>query len=99
MVEFVLFAVPVLVYVIAQARSPDRTWSAAWERVGASRGSARGYGWVLLPVLLVAVWGALVLVPYGARVRRCTKPKTSPALDIRPGYRPRFGGRLLWGGV
>lgn len=63
--EFILLTVPVLVYVIVQSRSPERTWCSAWERVGASIGSTRGYGWalVLLPVMLVASWAALTLIP------------------------------------
>lgn len=65
MVEFVLFVVPVLVYVIVQSRGRGRTWASAWARVGASWGAATAYGWalVLVPPLLVAAWLAIVLVP------------------------------------
>lgn len=105
MVEFVLFAVPVLVYVVVQARSPDRTWSAAWERVGASRGSARGYGWalVLLPVLLVAAWGSLVLVPAevfeapGVSVARVSSVAVATGVVLRAAGEEIFFRGLLGG--
>lgn len=65
MVEFVLFVVPVLVYVLVQTRGNGLTWESAWARVGASRGTSAAYGWavLLLPLLLVAGWLAIVLVP------------------------------------
>lgn len=65
MTEFVLFCVPALVYVIVQSRGEDRTAKSAWARLGASWGSASAYGWalLLLPLLLLAGWLAIVLIP------------------------------------
>lgn len=65
MLEFVLFCVPALVYVIVQSRGKDRTLESALSRLGASWGSASAYAWallLLLPLLLTA-WLAIVLIP------------------------------------
>lgn len=65
MVEFVLFCLPTVVYLIVQSRGPDRTLRTALERAGASWGRPADYGWalaLLLPLLLTG-WLAIVLVP------------------------------------
>lgn len=65
MLEFVLYCVPALVYVIVQARSKDSSFRLARERLGATWGSAADYGWaaVLLVPLVAAGWLAIVLIP------------------------------------
>lgn len=65
MVEFIVFCLPALVYVLVQSRGEQRTFASALERVGASWGSASAYrlaALLLLP-LLVTGWLAIVLIP------------------------------------
>lgn len=65
MLEFVLFCIPTLIYVLAVSRKPDETIRSTFARAGGSWGSASGYGWalaLLLPLLLAA-WLAIVLIP------------------------------------
>lgn len=65
MTEFLLLCAPALVYVIVQSRGEDRTFTSAWHRVGASRGSVAAYGWalLLLPLLLLTAWLSIALIP------------------------------------
>lgn len=63
--EFVLFCVPALVYVLAQSRGKDRTLTSTLGLVGASWGSASAYQWavLLLVPLLLTGWLSIVLFP------------------------------------
>lgn len=65
MVEFVLFSLPTVVYLIAQSRGPGRDLPGALKRAGVSWGAPSGYGWMLLLLvpLLAAAWLAIRLVP------------------------------------
>ena len=82
MLEFVLYCVPALVYVIVQARRQDVTVRLARQRLGVAWGSAVDYGWaaVLLVPLVLAGWLAIVLIPTavldtpGVSVARLTSP-------------------------
>ncbi|MDO4784533.1 MAG: CPBP family intramembrane metalloprotease [Propionibacteriaceae bacterium] len=65
MVEFVLFCLPTVVYLIVQSRGPDRSLPAAMQRAGVSWGTRSAYGWalaLLLPLLATA-WLAIRVVP------------------------------------
>lgn len=67
MVEFVLFCLPAVLYVLVQSRRPEQSAADARRVVGVTWGPASGYGWAVLvlgPVLLAA-WLATVLIPAG----------------------------------
>lgn len=65
MLEFVLFCVPAVIYVIVQSRGRERSLGSAFERLGASWGSRSAYGWasVIFVPLLLAGWFAITLIP------------------------------------
>ncbi|OYO01545.1 CPBP family intramembrane metalloprotease [Enemella evansiae] len=65
MLEFVLFCIPTLIYVLVVSRKPDETARSAFGRAGGTWGPASGYGWALaiLPPLLLTAWLAIVLIP------------------------------------
>lgn len=65
MVEFVIFCVPAIVYVIVQSRGKDRTLGTALGRLGAEWGKPSGYEWALalLVPLLLSSWLAVTLIP------------------------------------
>lgn len=65
MSEFVLFCLPVVVYVVVQSRGRDRTFRTALARVGARWGVPSDYARALLLLLplVLAGWLAIVLVP------------------------------------
>lgn len=69
MVEFFIFIVPALVYVLVQSRGKHRTIRTALERLGATWGNASGYRlalWLLVPLLILS-WLSLVLIPSDIR--------------------------------
>lgn len=65
MLEFVLYCVPAIVYLVVQSRRADVTFALARQRLGATWGSPSAYGWaaLLLVPLLLAGWLAIVAIP------------------------------------
>lgn len=65
MVEFILFCIPSLIYVVVQPRRKGQTLQLALRRIGASWGSAAAYGWagLCLVPLLLSSWLLFGLVP------------------------------------
>lgn len=65
MVEFVLFCLPTVVYLIMRSRGPERSLPTAMQRAGISWGTPSAYGWalVLLLPLLATGWLAIRVVP------------------------------------
>ncbi|PPG38038.1 CPBP family intramembrane glutamic endopeptidase [Pseudoclavibacter sp. RFBA6] len=106
MVEFVVFCLPGLVYVLVQSRGEHRTLRSALERLGASWGSASAYRWaalLLLPLLLTG-WLAIVLIPEealaapGVTVARVTSVGVAASVVLRAvGEEVLFRGLL--GGI
>ncbi len=102
MLEFVLYCVPALVYVIVQARRQDVTVRLARQRLGVAWGSAVDYGWaaVLLVPLVLAGWLAIVLIPTavldtpGVSVARLTSISVGISIVLRA-----FGEELFFHGL
>lgn len=65
MVEFVIFCVPAVIYLIVQSRGSERTFRSALDRLGAKWGKPSDYGWTLalLVPLLLTSWLAITLIP------------------------------------
>ncbi|MDR0847695.1 MAG: CPBP family intramembrane metalloprotease [Propionibacteriaceae bacterium] len=106
MIEFVLFCVPVLVYLIVQSRGKDRSLKSALNRIGASWGAPSAYGWalMLLVPLLLTSWLAITLVPAevlgepGVMIARITSVGAGVSVALRAiGEEVLFRGLL--GGV
>lgn len=104
-IEFVLFSVPTLVYVLVQSRGKDRTVKSAWTRAGVSWGSSSAYGWalLLLPPILLGGWLALVLVPAevletpGVSIARLTSVSAAIGVVLRAVGEEVFFRGLLGG--
>lgn len=64
MIEFIVYLIPAVVYLIVQARRPGGSL-AARRRLGATWGTPSAYGWAagLLIPLVLAGWLAIVLIP------------------------------------
>lgn len=106
MLEFVLFCVPVLIYVLVQSRGSDRTVKDALGRIGATWGLRSAYGWalVLLLPLLLTGWLAIMLIPHevlddpGVTIARVTSVSVAISIVLRAvGEEVLFRGLL--GGV
>lgn len=103
--EFLLFSVPTLVYVLVQSRGKDRTIKSALTRAGASWGSASAYGWalLLLPPLLLTGWLAIVLIPAevietpGVSIARLTSVSVAIGVVLRAVGEEVFFRGLLGG--
>lgn len=65
MIEFVIFCLPALIYVLVQSRGNGRTVRSALGRLGAKWGNTSAYRWALalLIPLLFTSWLALTLIP------------------------------------
>ena len=65
MIEFIVFCIPSVVYVIVQSRGQGQNVESTLQRVGATWGSPSGYRWalvLLLPILLTG-WLAITVIP------------------------------------
>jgi membrane protease YdiL (CAAX protease family) len=105
MVEFFLYVIPAVVYLIVQSRRRGGS-PAARRRLGATWGAPSAYGWaaVLLLPLLLAGWLAIVLIPAeviddpGVTVARLTSVSAGVGVLLRAvGEEVLFRGLL--GGV
>lgn len=65
MVEFVMWCLPAVIYVLVQSRRPESSVRDALDRVGATWGVPSAYGWaaVLVVVLVALAWAATLLIP------------------------------------
>jgi membrane protease YdiL (CAAX protease family) len=106
MVEFVVFCIPAVIYLIVQSRRAGGSFAMARQRLGAVWGAPSGYAWaaVLLVPLLVAGWLAIVAIPAdvldtpGVSVARLTSVAVGAGVVLRAvGEEVLFRGLL--GGV
>lgn len=108
MVEFVLFCVPTIIYVIMQARRPEVSATVALRRAGVARGSPQAYGWaaMLLLPLVLAGWLAIVLIPPevfempGVSIAQFTSVGAAAGIALRAAgeevfFRGLLGGSLI----
>lgn len=105
MLEFVLYCVLAVVYVIVQSRRKNVTFRVVRKRLGATGGSAAAYGWaaVLLVPLVLAGWLAIVLIPTdvldtpGVSVARLTSVSVGITVVLRAVGEEVFFRGLLGG--
>lgn len=106
MVEFIVFCVPAVIYLIVQSRRVGNSFAVARQRLGAVWGAPSAYGWAaaLLVPLLLAGWLAIVTIPTevleapGVSVARLTSVSVGVGVVLRAvGEEVLFRGLL--GGV
>ena len=102
MVEFIVFCLPALIYVLVQSRGKQRTLRSALEKLGASWGSPSSYrlAALLLVPLRFTGWLAIVLIPgeaistQGVSVARIASVGAAVSVVLRA-----FGEEVLFRGL
>ena len=108
MIEFIVFCIPSVVYVIVQSRGQGQDVESTLQRVGATWGSPSGYRWalvLLLPILLTG-WLAsrnpaatavatIAAPPSSGAAPTAMRPLPGSALSQRRCQPRKAGGRAV----